>query len=106
MLCNMESAAADDFERLVRESRPAATGGTPPAQPERAVLVGRMAERIFDLAAAGEAVTEADLARAGFDSAEIAALFPQAMRQARAALEILTARGIRRMRVPAGAAGA
>lgn len=78
--------------------------GRRPDRDAQNVLIGRMAETIFNLAVTGEAVTEADLKRAGFDQGEIETLFPRAIKQAQAALAIIEQRGIHRARVPAGRA--
>lgn len=97
MIRNMEVAAADDCAALM-----AGFASPPPAKPEQAALVEQMVETIVGLASADEAVTEADLARAGFLPEEVRDLFPRALPVARAALDRRAARGRIRVRVKCG----
>jgi hypothetical protein len=98
MLTNMESAAADDFAALMRGIP------CPPAlaRPEAQILAARMTRIVLDLHFAGEPVTRADFERNGFEPSEIDELSPRAFRTARSVIDAIDARGIRRVRVPAG----
>lgn len=110
MIRNMESAAADDFARLlaaspasparlVRPARPARPARM--SRPERAIIVDQMREVMVELSFADLPTTQDDLLRRGFSPDEIAELGHTATRHARLQLECIAAR---RPRVPAGRA--
>lgn len=100
MLCNMESAAADTFEALLRASPPL------PKRPPftRDENLDRMRREILPLIEGGGSVSREDMKRYNFTDAEIDQLFEIACRHALIEHTHNEARGIRRARVPAGRA--
>lgn len=100
MLCNMESAAADMIEALLRAApqMPA----EPDRGPDRQTLISRMAFVIEDRLSIGESVAREDFIRALVPEREIDSLAADAMALANARMTATEARGIRRARVLAG----
>lgn len=98
MLCNMESAAADTFEALLRASLPL------PKRPTftRDELLDRMRRIILPLIEGGDSVSREDMKRYNFTDGELDQLFEIACRHALLECADRQARGIRRARVPAG----
>lgn len=101
MLCNMESAAAETIESLLRATPPV------PTQPEnvaRRMLVSRMAFVIEDRLSIGNSVTRDDFIRAMIPDTQIDELAEDAMKLANERMAAIAANGIRRARVAAGKA--
>lgn len=98
MLCNMESAAADTFEALLRASPPL------PKRPPftRDENLDRMRRAILPMIEYGNSVSREDMKRYNFTDGEIDQLFEIACRHALLEHADNEARGIRRARVPAG----
>lgn len=94
----LERASANDFAALVAALPPLKTFTKPAA---RAIESG-MRDLILEYAFAGEPTTRADLARRGYADSEIDLVFPRAASAARAELEAIGVRGIRRARIRAG----
>lgn len=99
MIQNMESAAYDTIAAALKNTPP-----LPPARrarPEAQTIIDGMAQIMVDLTHAGVATTRQDMLNRGYSPGEIDEYGSRAGRRARAAIEEIAARGIRRARVPA-----